>query len=49
MVNKETHQIKSINDLDIDKIGFISINGFEDDFGLDYMIDGNNLYGDFEA
>ncbi len=49
MVNKEIHQIKSINDLEIDKIGFISINGFEEDFELDYMIDGNNLYGDFEA
>ena len=48
MVNKEINQIKSINDIEIDKIGFISINGFQNGVKLDYMIDGSNLYRDFD-
>lgn len=45
IVNKELSQIKQIKELAIDKVGFISINGFDDGIvGLDYMFDGNNLY-----
>lgn len=45
IVNKELYQIKQINELKVDKIGFISINGFENDInGLDYRFDGNDIY-----
>ena len=45
IVNKELHQIKSIKELRIDKVGFISINGFENiTEKLDYMFDGNDIY-----
>ena len=45
IIEKEVKQIKSIKELDIDKIGFISINGFESDVKkLDYMFDGDDVY-----
>ena len=45
IVNKEIYQIKEINELNVEKIGFISINGFENDItGLDYKFDGNDLF-----
>ncbi len=43
----EIDQIKTISEIDVDKIGFISINGFEDDVSADYLIDGNELYAAF--
>ena len=44
-VNKELEQIKNISELEIDKIGFVSINGFNNDINnLDIKIDGNDIY-----
>lgn len=45
MVEKELYQIKQINELIINNVGFISINGFEDDvINLDYKYDGEDIY-----
>ena len=44
-IQKEIEQINNIKELKIDKVGFISINGFEDNtIKLDYMYDGNDIY-----
>lgn len=48
IINKEIQQIKSIKELNINKLGFISINGFETkDTKLDYYFDGNDIYFDW--
>lgn len=45
MTNKELHQIKQINEIKVDKVGFISINGFEQDISsLNYIFTGDDLY-----
>ena len=45
IIEQEVNQIKGIKELNVDGIGFIAINGFEDDVkGLDYMFDGNDIY-----
>ena len=45
MINKEIYQIEQISEIKIDKIGFISINGFEDDVtGIDYQLTGDDIY-----
>lgn len=41
---KELEQIKRIKELNVKNIGFISINGFEEDVKLDYLYDGNDIY-----
>jgi len=45
-INKEISQIKNIKDLKIDNIGFVSINGFEEDIKTNNFkkISGNQLY-----
>ena len=44
-INKELYQISQINEIKVDKTGFISINGFEDGVGgFDYKFDGNDIY-----
>ena len=45
IVDLELQQIAQISELKVDKVGFISINGFEDGIvGLDYLIDGDSIY-----
>jgi len=45
MIHKEISQIKQIKELRIDKVGFISIHGFEDGVeGLDYRFTGEDIY-----
>ena len=45
IIEKELKQIKSIRELGIEKIGFVAINGFDDDVKLlDYMFDGDDIY-----
>ena len=45
IINKELLQIDKITEINVDKIGFISINGFDDNV-LDYFykFDGNDIY-----
>ena len=39
-------EVKQIEEIKIDKIGFVSINGFEDDVsGLDFKFTGEDIYG----
>ena len=46
MINKELYQIKQIEEIKIDKIGFVSINGFEDDVSsIDFKFTGEDIYG----
>jgi len=45
-VQKEIGQIHSIKELNIKRIGFVSVNGFDLDVsGLDFMFTGDDLYG----
>ena len=45
MVYQELSQINQIQESKIDKVGFISINGFDNNIaGLDYMFDGDDIY-----
>ena len=45
IVKKEIDQINAIKEVKVKRIGFISINGFEDDVpSLDYKYDGDDLY-----
>ena len=45
LIENEIKQIKEIKELNVLKIGFASINGFEEDVNhLAYMIDGNEIY-----
>ena len=45
IVNKELQQIKDIKNIKVDKVGFISINGFEKGIkGTDYLIDGQGMF-----
>ncbi len=41
---KEIGQIRQISELDVDKIGFISVSGFEEGINADYLISGEDLY-----
>ena len=41
---KEIGQIRQISELDVDKIGFISVSGFEEGIKADYLISGEDLY-----
>ena len=45
IVNEELSQIRKIENISVNKIGFISINGFDEGItGLNYAFDGNDLY-----
>lgn len=45
IVNEEKSQVEKVKELHVDKFGFISINGFEDNVNdLDYKFDGYNIY-----
>ncbi len=47
IARKEIHQIRGIPELLVDRIGFISINGFEPSIeGIDVAIDGQEIYAD---
>ena len=44
-MKREIDQINAIKEVKVKRIGFISINGFEDDVpSLDYKYDGDDLY-----
>lgn len=46
-INKELSQINKINEINVDQIGFISINGFDDNVpDYPYKFDGNDIYKD---
>ncbi len=45
LIDKEIEQVRNIKELKVDKMGFASINGFDEDVEkLDYMFDGNDIY-----
>lgn len=45
IIDKELYQVKNIKEININKLGFISINGFEEDVSkLDYKYEGVDLY-----
>ena len=45
LVDKEIKQIMDIKEINVTKIGFASINGFEEDIkNISYMIDGDDIY-----
>ena len=45
IIKKEINQISSIKEFDVDKIGFISINGFDSvTEKIDYMFSGEDIY-----
>ena len=44
-IKKELFQISQINEININNVGFISINGFEDDLpDISFRFDGNDIY-----
>ena len=43
-IHKEKEQINRIKEINVDNIGFISINGFEDNLKKDIDFDGNDIY-----
>lgn len=46
-VFREIEQIRAVTEIPIERIGFVSINGFEEDVPfLDYRFNGNDLYAD---
>lgn len=45
IVDEELEQINKIKELKVDKVGFISVNGFEDNIqNIDYRFDGDDIY-----
>ena len=45
LIENEIQQIKKINEISVERIGFASINGFEENINnISYMINGDDIY-----